>query len=361
MPIELRLTRTVARRANPGIIRGHLRKAIQIALSKGCSFSTGDPQVSVVKTETGFTSVVRIPCRGTQNEIRVRELVREAVVTRFDPPWLIVDADQPTEAEGEKEPAVDTSRPIGEINLDFPPDAFSRIYGREAQIRRLTDAISLGRDTGWAKRKHTLFLGPPGCGKTETILTFARHLGKEGEAYLWLDATSTTRAGAIEMLMKAPKVPPVLFVEEIEKTQESSLRFLLGLMDERGEVRRTNYRVGNQAKSIKQCVVATCNNDQLLKSMDAGALYSRFANRVYCPEPTRAVLQQILERELTEINGKHGWAVEALRFGYDECMIRDPRELINMVLCGRDRLLDGSYQEDFKATLSPQDRKNVAT
>jgi energy-coupling factor transporter ATP-binding protein EcfA2 len=365
MPIELNLVRSVNRRADTATVRKNLLNVVAGVSRK--EPRAGVPKISVVATPGGFAATIAVPGKmPAAREYSLQTALIEAVTTRFDPPWLQADAVQaaPTESGQEPtQPEEPPARPIGEISLDFPPDAFSRIYGREAQIRRLTDAVSLGRDTGWAKRKHTLFLGPPGCGKTETMLTFARLLGEEGKAWLWFDATGTTRAGAIEMLMRAPAVPPVLFVEEIEKTQESSLRWLLGVMDERGEIRRTNYRVGNQVKAIKLCVVATCNNEQLLKGMDAGALYSRFANRVYCPEPTREVLAKILTREVSELSGtnwtdQHSrWVAKALEFGYDKLNGRDPRELINMVLCGRDRLLDGSYQKDFEETLSPWDRK----
>lgn len=366
--LELNLTRTVQRRGDLSSAKRNLQKVVFNAAKSEPKCSV--PQINLAKTNTGFSAKIAFPGKyNDTHQAALRSTVLEALILRFDPPWLEADTVQ-TPATGEPvDPAAviekaDPTRPIGEINLDFPPDAFSRIYGREAQIRRLTDAISLGRDTNWNKRKHTLFLGPPGCGKTETMLTFARHLGEEGKAWLWFDATSTTRAGAIEMLMKSPVVPPVLFVEEIEKTHESSLRWLLSLMDERGEVRRTNYRVGNQVKAINMCVVATCNNDLLLKNMDAGALYSRFANRVFCPEPSRDVLEKILLREVAEMPATdetgNAWVNKALKFAYDELGIRDPRELINMVLCGRDRLLDGSYQADFKATISPLDRKQLA-
>lgn len=363
MTIELNLVRSVNRRADTATVRKNLLRIVASVTRKEAR--AGVPQVTVAATDTGFTAVVRVPGKMPQGrEDDLRTALVEAVTTRFDPPWLRADAvtTAPAASGGEPEVPEPMARPIGEINLNFPPDAFSRIYGREAQIRRLTDAVSLGRDTHWSKRKHTLFLGPPGCGKTETMLTFAHLLGEEGKAWLWFDATGTTRAGAIEMLMRSPTVPPVLFVEEIEKTQESSLRWLLGVMDERGEIRRTNYRVGNQVKAVKLCVVATCNNEGLLKGMDAGALYSRFANRVYCPEPSRDVLRKILQREVAELHPGEDfhndrWVEATLEFGYDKLNVRDPRELINMVLCGRDRLLDGSYQKDFEETLSPWDRQ----
>jgi len=365
--VELNLSRKVQRRASVSKTRASLLATLVSALKKHPK--AGIPKLTMLITGSGYAATVNIPGRMKAQEwTEVVSSIREACILRFDPPWMIVDVagdNAEHEPDGDdKEKTAD--RPVGSVNLDFPPDTFARLYGRDAQIRRTMDALILGRDTGWTKRKHTLLLGPPGCGKTELMLILSRAMGKEGEAWTWFDATSTTKAGAIEQLMQATVSPPILFVEEIEKTHESSLRWLLGLMDERGEVRRTNYRVGNQVKALKKCVVATCNNDQLLKAMDAGALYSRFANRVYCPEPSREVLEKILLREVKEViqsdtDRDYEWVQRALEFGYDECGIRDPRELINMVLCGRDRLLDESYQADFKATISPTDRKAILT
>src|SRR5690606_31257476 len=107
----------------------------------------------------------------------------------------------------------------------------------------------------------------------------AKLLGEEDVSYAKFDATSMTKAGVLENLIENPFVPPVLIIEEIEKCEESALRWLLGVMDSRGEIRRTNYRVGNQAKNVKMIVLASANDLGLLKTMMAGALYSRFTNK----------------------------------------------------------------------------------
>lgn len=366
MKYEISLTRAVSRRADVAVAKHALHEAIAATLSKKSRISLRI--LHVRQTANGF--VARSTFVGTTQasfDIYL-EVLKEKLVSRFSPPWF-VSTDEEISLAGEVEtptaapvgPGYQVEAvPVGKINLDLPDNTFERLYGREAQIRRVLDALSLGENTGWRKRKHTLLSGPPGCGKTELMLCLSRALGKEGEAWLWFDSTSTTRAGAVEQLMKAPVVPPILFVEEIEKTQESALRWLLGVMDERGEIRRNNYRTGNQHKTVKLALVATANNVELLKQMDSGALYSRFANRIHCPEPDRDTLEKILTREIHDVDGGNArWVEETLKFGYDALGIGDPRELINMVLCGRDRLVDGSYQEDFGLTLSPDEKARI--
>jgi MoxR-like ATPase len=244
---------------------------------------------------------------------------------------------------------------LATVNLE-PGDHFNRIYGREPQIRRTFDALMLAERTGWNKRRNTLFDGPPGCGKSETMLSFAKMLGKEGEQWLWFDAPNMTKAGAVELIISAPRVPPILFIEEIEKVEEAALRWLLGVMDIRGEVRRTNYRVGNEAKNVRMFVVASANNVKLLKTVMSGALYSRFQNRIYFPEPDRDIMSQILRREVAEIEGEEAWVEPALKFGYDRWGMRDPRDLINIVSVGGKRLLDNSAQKDHEKTMHPFDK-----
>ncbi len=359
MSFTLHLARAVARRAAPEVAKKHLVSAIKAALKAAPHISLAHVTVSL--RDTGHVAQADFTGR-VSDEYKDRFVghLRGVLAARMDPPWdLATEEGTVPSVDGSDKPVKIAERPVGEVNLAFPEGTFNRIYGREAQIRRILDAVQIGQDTGWTKRKHTLLSGPPGCGKTELCLTLASALGEEGSAWLWFDATSTTKAGALEQLMKAPALPPILFVEEIEKCQENALRWLLSVMDERGEIRRTNYRVGNESKKAPLTLIATANNVQALEDMDSGAIYSRFGNRVYFPPPDREVMESILRREVNEINGKNQWAYAALEFGFDKLGIKDCREIINIMLCGRDRLLTGQYQRDFLHTMPPQDREKL--
>lgn len=245
---------------------------------------------------------------------------------------------------------------LGDYSLE-PDGHFQGIFGREPHVRRVLDAYHLAHETHFQKRTHCLFDGPPGCGKSHTMLCFARMLGEEGKAWLWFDATSMTKAGVIEHLMESSYVPGFLFIEEIEKCPEESLRWLLGVMDVRGVIRRTNYRVGNQARNVRMVVTATANDVQLLKRVMSGALYSRFQNKIYFPPPDREVMKKILEREVAEMKGDVAWIEPALEFGFDKWGITDPRDIITICTCGRGRLLTGKAQSDYEKTMHPSERK----
>lgn len=243
---------------------------------------------------------------------------------------------------------------LGTINL-YPTPTFPRIYDRQPHCNLIYDALRLAQRTNLNKRVHSLLFGEPGCGKTEIMKAFRDMLGIEKRDWEWFDATSMTKAGVIEHLMKAKIVPPVLFIEEIEKCDENSLRWLLGVMDTRGEIRRTNYRVGNEGKNIRMIVISTANDIELLEKVMAGALYSRFQNKIWCPEPNRVIMRQVLEREVSEIDeGKIEWIEPAIKLGYDKWAITDPREVVKICLCGAERLKDGGYAKDFEATMSPK-------
>ena len=252
----------------------------------------------------------------------------------------------------------DTPKKLGEISLDVG-NHYDRIYGRNPHINRVVDALRLAKQTDWLKRTHSLLDGPPGCGKTEIMKSTAAMIGEEGKSWLWFDATSMTKAGVIELVMESDTVPGVLFIEEIEKCPENDLRWLLGVMDVRGQIRRTNYRVGNQAKNVRMVVIATANDINLLRTVMAGALYSRFQNKIYCAPPDRKIMEQILLREVKEIKGNPKWIEPALDFAVDKWGMDDPRDIITILSCGGDRLLDGKYQIDYEATMHPLERKHL--
>ena len=230
-------------------------------------------------------------------------------------------------------------------------DAFKHLYNRDAQISVVNSAIEQARLSNFTNRFHCLLYGEPACAKTEIMHGFKKVLGND--AVLQFDATSMTQAGAEKVLLESARVPAVLMVEEIEKTEEKTLRFLLGLLDYRAEIRKTNFNVGNIRREVKLLCIATANDMGKFKSMLDGALASRFCNKVYCPRPDRKVLEMILEREVKKINGNMAWVAPAI----DYCTIvektNDPRRIISVCLCGRDELLNGKYQAALKLCQGP--------
>jgi MoxR-like ATPase len=146
-------------------------------------------------------------------------------------------------------------------------------------------------------------------------------------------------------------LPRVLLVEEIEKADEKSLSWLLSLMDLRGEIRKTTAR-GKINTDTKMICIATVNDVPTFKKIAFGALYSRFSNKIYFRRPDRELLGRILKREVDAIEGKDEWINPTLDLA-DEIHTTDPREVISLLLCGRDALLDGTFQKEYIYTSLP--------
>ena len=181
-------------------------------------------------------------------------------------------------------------------------------------------------------------------------------LGKEDQHYTAFDATSLTEAGMTKVFGDMAQVPPVVLIEELEKAPENSLRWLLGLMDRRAEIRRTNFRIGNVKVKVKSLIIATVNNMTLFRTMLAGALASRFSHEIYCPRPSRTIMARILKREVDRVGGDVAWIEPTLKLCFDKYQITDPRKIIPVCLCGSNGLLDGSYQAAYEGTQEPSDK-----
>lgn len=373
------LERRLLKRPSTDTLRAQLQHALAVSIKggRGRGWETTvhkiGPPASNEAGEWVFSAKIeyRLVGSGSKMESKFPEMVKrlaEAGCTgNFrTTPWVVVDppgyvsianqAKEKGEKTNELKKKGEEPKDLGSYSLE-PGDHFKRLFGREPQLRRLLDAFRLADRTSFSKRTHSLLDGPPGCGKSEIMLALSRMLGHEEEAWLWYDATSMTKAGVIEQLIESSHVPPFLFIEEIEKCPEEALRWLLGVMDVRGIIRRTNYRVGNQARAVRMVVTATANDVRLLKGVMSGALYSRFQNNLYCPPPTREIMRQILDREMAEMRGKAKWIEPTLAFAVDKWGISDPRTVIMICSCGGDRLLDGSYQADYEKTMHPAERR----
>jgi ATPase family associated with various cellular activities (AAA) len=252
---------------------------------------------------------------------------------------------------------------IGYMPLSMPEDwetNFEHLYGLDAHISRIKRAIEGTMATGWKKRLHCVLIGPPGCGKSDIAHSIKEALGAEN--VLEFDATSTTMAGAQKELAERADsgdgLPRVLLVEEIEKADDKSLAWMLSLMDLRGEIRKTTAR-GKINTDTKMICIATVNDVPTFEKLAFGALASRFSNKVYFRRPSRELLGRILEREVNAIDGNMNWIEPTLNLA-DEINTSDPREVISLMLCGRDALLDGTFQSEYKWTSAPdgEDERN---
>lgn len=234
--------------------------------------------------------------------------------------------------------------------------AWKDLYDLGPQIRILMNNIQRAAETDGESRNHAVLFGHSGCGKTTTLLSFERMFG-EGSV-LRLDATSTTKAGLEKMFFNdLTEIPPLVFMEEAEKADPEALKIWLGALDDRGEIRKVNFRV-NQLRSLKVLFFCTVNNKALFDRMmgsdgsEAGALSSRCVSQIYFPRPSTDTLRQILKKEIDQHGGKYEWIAPALTLA-QEIGVSDPR-VVRSYLAGGDRLLDGGYQRDWKAIQQAQ-------
>ena len=101
--------------------------------------------------------------------------------------------------------------------------AFKGIYGRAPHIRSILGTIWSFVESNGERANHTLLYGEAGCAKTTLLLMLLRLFG-DG-AVLRLDSTNTTRAGLENLIFKKLKiVPPFVFMEEVEKASEDTLK-----------------------------------------------------------------------------------------------------------------------------------------
>lgn len=243
-----------------------------------------------------------------------------------------------------------------DIPLDYETH-FDHLYGLDAHVARLRLALEVAIMSQFSNRYHVALIGPPGCGKSDICETLASIM--PDYCVMKFDATATTAAGAIKQLKEAAEeavLPRVLVVEEIEKINAEAMSFLLALMDMRGEIRKTTARdqINLDAKIL---VVATVNNHELFDNMLAGALSSRFSNKLWFHRPGKDVLGRILAREIDKLDGDRAWIAPTLEYAESKG-INDPRMLSALCLCGRDAWLDGSFEKMLADTDKPQEYEN---
>lgn len=271
--------------------------------------------------------------------------------------WAITTVDgDPYEVTREGD-TVSTKDFIAYADFDIPEDYetnFDHLYGLDSHIGRIKLALEVARMSQFANRYHVALIGPPGCGKSDICETLASVLGED--AVMKFDATATTAAGAIKQLDEAEILPRVLIVEEIEKVNPDALSFLLALMDMRGEIRKTTAR-SKIVKDTKILVVATVNNHVLFEGMLAGALSSRFANKLWFHRPDEETIRRILTREIAKLDGDDEWINPAIEYAREK-NIDDPRMITALCLCGRDGWLDGSFYKMLGDTDKPQDYRS---
>lgn len=240
--------------------------------------------------------------------------------------------------------------------------AWNNLYGVNPQIRILLSNIKRAKETNGESRNHAVLFGKTGCGKSTALFALEKMFGSD--SVLKLDATSTTKAGLEKLFfsdLKDRPLPPLVFMEEAEKADPEALKIWLGALDDRGEIRKINFRV-NQLRSVKVLFICSVNNKVVFDRMmgtggsEAGALSSRCVTQIYFPRPSEEILYQILSKEVQEKGGEMEWIAPAIEMA--KIMgVTDPR-MVRSYLAGGHRLLNKQYQQDWLAVHEAQQSFN---
>jgi hypothetical protein len=263
--------------------------------------------------------------------------------------WAVSQVDGSTYTPVEGTDVMEGAEALGYAEVDMPAtwdDNFNHLFGLQAHIARVQRALEAGIQSDWQNRFHCALVGPPGCGKSDICRSIKAALGED--AVLEFDATATTAAGAIKELAEREILPRVIVIEEIEKADEKTMSFLLGVLDLRAEIRKTTARATIQ-RDTRLFAIATVNDVPLFNKLQAGALSSRFTNTIHFKRPSRETLALILTREVRKIDGDEAWIQPTLDYCESQG-ITDPRKVIAICLCGREQLVTGEYQKMLAET-----------
>lgn len=275
--------------------------------------------------------------------------------------------------------------PVSQVEADSDPTAvevdlgtdspyFTHIFERSAQISVALSAVEAAKVSNFTHRFHTVLYGPPGSGKTEITRAMYKMISPDGMPetstacangtrmnIVRMDGPSTTKAGLENFFLNTEAEGSTLLIyEEIEKAPADALIPLLGILDTRGEVRKTTGKDGQMARDVKVLCIATVNNMDKFEKMLAEALASRFTHKVYCPQATRSCMEKILSHEVRKVAGNQAWVAPTLDYVMDVEGVNDPRRAIAVCISGRDRLLTGAYQRALRAISQTQHRRAAA-
>lgn len=274
-----------------------------------------------------------------------------------------VDDEDPLTISSSKKSVSIQEFDLPQLNAESWERHFSGIYERDAHIRLIHDSTKTFIASQGKTRSHVLMWGPPAGGKTTLGTKFKEFYEQDTdrEVVAIIDGPTMSKAGLENWLLDQAErgsLPPIVFIEEIEKQDMDNLLTMLSVMAS-GYVAKMNARVGRLIADAPCVVWATCNDIDILKRFRRGALLSRFSQQVYCKRPSRDLMLRILQDKVKMIGGNPIWAQKAMDFAYEELpqyigeAWEDPRRIISL-LDGGARLEDGSYQSDLIQILSDQ-------
>lgn len=238
----------------------------------------------------------------------------------------------------------------GVFNLD-PGSLFRDLYGKDAQIDLIMSALRTYNDTMGQDRLHTLLVGDPSGGKSEITKRIIHMVGQEN--VLAFDGHSATVAGISNEILEYPgNLPPLLVIQEIEKSK-ADLSWLLGVLDTAAELVKVTARDGIRRRRVPFLCLATCNSLEKLESMHSKSIADRFIQKVFVKPMDEKTLFEMMKQEVRKIpDFSYSWIPEAIRLGKKRGDM-SVRAIKGILLSGRERLLDGSYEKILAETAIP--------
>jgi SpoVK/Ycf46/Vps4 family AAA+-type ATPase len=221
---------------------------------------------------------------------------------------------------------------------------FEKLYGLDGQIRMILTTVYQAIRTHGRAKSHIVLYGSPGCGKT-TITEIIEKLVTPN-AVLKIDATKTTRAGLENLVFNELEVfPPIVLLEEAEKSNPDDLAIWLGVCDHRNEIRKVTSR-GAMRREVNSLLICTVNDIDKFNKLNAGALSSRCATKVYFPNPSEDTLRKILI-DYAQDNTIENPAIEQVLKLAQALKQTDPRILCGYLLHST-ALHTGHFQRDLE-------------
>lgn len=237
----------------------------------------------------------------------------------------------------------------GILNLD-PGSEFDDLYGKTDALSVVMASLRVFNQTGGRSRQHTLLIGSPAAGKSEILLRLSNVIGEEN--IMKINAESASKAGMENtILFYEGNLPPVLFLEEIEKTPHAdSLLWTLPALDNRRKIIKVTAKDGIIPREVPFICIGTCNDIHKLNKFHSGSIASRFPNQLFIPDMDDNMRWNILKGKIKCLpNANDAWINPAI----DYCRSvgnMSMRKIESVLMCGQDRLLTGEYQASLEAT-----------
>jgi hypothetical protein len=204
MAYEIKLVKSSQRSLNETVIIARMDHAIQRVVGGGRGKVWSAKRGAITNEQNGenflYTASIKLKRIGRQaapekldaQVARMQEIAEAAVRSQG---WAILGQGQdPAQVQPEQKPLIQPSEII-----TIPGEHFGHLYGLDPQIELVLSSLREYTRSEWQNRFHVVLHGAPASGKTEILRSLSKMVGPD--AVMHFDATSTTAAGAKQLLI----------------------------------------------------------------------------------------------------------------------------------------------------------------